>query len=197
MGRTTDVRVRSGTPEGAGDGEPGAGDGITGHEHDPELVARLRIAVARLARLLRQQSDAEVTPSQQSVLATVLRLGPIALGELAAVERVRPPSMTRIVGFLEEAGLLAREVDRSDRRVVRVHATDAGRAYAERTRNQRDAWLSQRLAALSPADQRDLVRATALLEKLVDPELLSSAPAVAGPPAGGHAGTIGARAGRS
>jgi DNA-binding MarR family transcriptional regulator len=196
MGRTTDVRVRSGTPEGAGDGEPGAGDGITGHEHDPELVARLRIAVARLARLLRQQSDAEVTPSQQSVLATVLRLGPIALGELAAVERVRPPSMTRIVGFLEEAGLLAREVDRSDRRVVRVRATDAGRAYAERTRNQRDAWLSQRLAALSPADQRDLVRATALLEKLVDPEL-SSAPAVAGPPAGGHAGTTGARAGRS
>jgi DNA-binding MarR family transcriptional regulator len=165
-----------------------------GPEVDPELVGRLRMAVARLARLLRQQTDGDVTPSQLSALATVLRLGPISLGELAAVERVRPPSMTRIVGALEEAGFLVREVDQSDRRVARVRASDAGRAFAERTRNQRDAWLAERLVALSPAERRDLARATALLEKLVEPPL----PHTPGPgaPPGRHADSVPSGEGR-
>jgi len=150
-----------------------------GDDLDPETVSRLRMAVARLARLLRQQADGDATPSQLSALATVTRLGPLTLGELAAVERVRPPSMTRIVGALEEAGLLVREVDPADRRVARVRVSDAGRAFAERTRNQRDAWLADRLARLRPSDRRDVARTVALLELLVDPE----AHGASGPPA--------------
>jgi DNA-binding MarR family transcriptional regulator len=149
---------------------PRAGAGGPDQRLDPDMVARLRMSVARLARLLRQQTDGDVSPSQLSALATVLRLGPITLGELAAIERVRPPSMTRIVCALEEAGLLVREADPADRRVARVRASAAGRAFAERTRNQRDAWLADRLAELRPADRRDLDRAVALLERLVDPD---------------------------
>jgi DNA-binding MarR family transcriptional regulator len=78
--------------------------------------------------------------------------------------------MTRIVVALEEAGLVIREVDPRDRRVARVRASEAGRAFAERSRNQRDAWLAERLAMLRPSELRDVVRAVAVLERLVEPE---------------------------
>src|SRR5881227_2139715 len=94
---------------------------------DTELASRLRLAVTRLARRLRQQAEGEATPSQLSALASVERLGPITLGELAAVERVQPPSMTRIVARLEESGYVTRVVDPTDRRVARAGITDAGR----------------------------------------------------------------------
>jgi DNA-binding MarR family transcriptional regulator len=149
----------------------GAGARDPGRELDPDLVGRLRMAVNRLARLLRQQTAGEITPSQLSALFTVLRTGPLTLGELAAVERVRPPSMTRIVVALEEAGLMVREVDPRDRRVARMRATDAGRAFGERTRNQRDAWLAERLELLRPSELRDVTRVIALLERLVEPGL--------------------------
>src|SRR5207248_11562840 len=93
---------------------------------DTDLAARLRLAITRLARRLRQQAEGEVTPSQLSALSSVERLGPVTLGELAAVERVQPPSMTRIVAGLEEAGLVARKVDERDRRIARVPTTVAG-----------------------------------------------------------------------
>ena len=75
---------------------------------DRELVVQLRLAVMRLARRLRQQTEGEITASQLSALSSVDRLGPLSLGALAAVERVRPPTLTRIVGRLEAAGLVVR-----------------------------------------------------------------------------------------
>ena len=72
---------------------------------DRELVIRLRLGVMRLARRLRQQTEGEITASQLSALSSVSRLGPLTLGALAAIERVRPPTMTRIVGHLEAAGV--------------------------------------------------------------------------------------------
>src|SRR6266511_843787 len=83
---------------------------------DRELVVQLRLAVMRLARRLRQQTEGEITASQLSALSSVSRLGPLTLGALAAVERVRPPTMTRIVGHLEAAGLLVRRPAPADRR---------------------------------------------------------------------------------
>jgi DNA-binding MarR family transcriptional regulator len=147
-----------------GDARPAGG------EPDRDVVSRLRMAVTRLARLLRQQADGDATPSQLAALATVTRLGPLTLGELAAIERVRPPSMTRIVGALEEAGLVVREGDPGDRRVARVRVSDAGLAFTQRTRNQRDAWLAERIAMLRPSERRDVARAVAVIERLIDPD---------------------------
>src|SRR5262245_13824088 len=138
-------------------------------EPDADVVSRLRMAVTRLSRLLRQQTDGDATPSQLAALATIIRLGPLTLGELAAIERVRPPSMTRIVGALEDAGLVVREVDSADRRIARVRVSDAGLAFTQRTRNQRDAWLAERIAMLRPSEQRDVARTVAVIERLIDP----------------------------
>ena len=74
--------------------------------------------------------------------------GPMTLGELSAAERVKPPTMTKIVACLEEQGLVSRTVDQSDRRVARVEATAAGLAFLEDSRQQKDAYLAQRLRSL-------------------------------------------------
>ena len=135
---------------------------------DHELVARLRLAVGRLARRLRQQTEGEISASQLSALASVDRLGPLTLGELAAVERVRPPTTTRVVANLEELGLVARRPDPADRRVARVETTPEGRAFLERSRTRRDAFLAQRMAALSPDELGLLEPAVAVLERLLE-----------------------------
>src|SRR5438270_9763706 len=137
---------------------------------DTDLAARLRLAVTRLARRLRQQTDAEVTPSQLSALSSVDRLGPVTLGELAAVERVQPPSMTRIVAGLEDAGLVVRKVDERDRRIARVQTTVAGRRFLDRSRGRKDAFLAARIRTLDAEDRAVLARAATLLEKLLESE---------------------------
>jgi DNA-binding MarR family transcriptional regulator len=135
---------------------------------ETELASRLRLSVTRLARRLRQQADGEITPSQLATLSSVDRLGPVTLGELAAVERVRPPSMTRIVCGLEEAGLVSRQVDERDRRIARVEATVAGRRFLERSRGRKDAYLSARIRTLDASDRAVLARAATLLETLLE-----------------------------
>jgi DNA-binding MarR family transcriptional regulator len=134
-----------------------------------ELAAQLRLAVARLSRRIRQQaaiSGEELTASTQGALASIERFGPITLGELAATEQVQPPSMTRIVGRLEDCGYVTRVVDAADRRVVRAVITDEGRALLERSRTRKDALLAQRVAELTDAERKLLRRALPLLERL-------------------------------
>jgi DNA-binding MarR family transcriptional regulator len=135
---------------------------------DTDLAARLRLAVTRLARRLRQQAEGEVTPSQLSALSSVGRLGPLTLGELAGVERVQPPSMTRIVAGLEEAGLVARTVDERDRRIARVQTTVAGQRFLERSRGRKNAYLAARIRTMNTEDRAVLARAAALLEHLLE-----------------------------
>jgi DNA-binding MarR family transcriptional regulator len=130
------------------------------------LPSQLRLAVMRLARRLRQQSVGDITQSQFSALATIERNGPLSLGDLAEIERVAPPSMTRIATHLEERGLVARTTDASDRRVARVEITASGRALLKATRTRRDAYLAARLRALSPDERDILARALPLLERL-------------------------------
>src|SRR5471032_3308558 len=105
---------------------------------ETELAARLRLAVMRLSRRLRQQVAGGVTSSQVSALATVERLGTPTLGELAASEQVQPPSMTKIVVGLEAAGLVARQEEEADRRIVRVKLTAEGRRTLARSRSLRN-----------------------------------------------------------
>jgi DNA-binding MarR family transcriptional regulator len=135
---------------------------------DTELVGRLRLAVARLSRQLRQQGASDITPSQFSALATIENHGPITLGALASHERVQPPTMTRVVAALEEAGLVAREIDPNDRRIARVQVTADGRRFIDRSRRKRNAWIAARLRELPAEDVADLERTVRLLEHLLE-----------------------------
>ena len=135
---------------------------------DAELASRLRLAVTRLHRRLRQQSAGGLTPSQASALASVELLGLPTLGALAVRESVQPPSMTRIVGGLEELGFVAREADPADRRVARVRVTASGHDVLRRGRSLRDAYLARQLHLLGPDEREELGPLTDLLEHLVD-----------------------------
>ena len=130
------------------------------------LPSQLRLAVMRLARRLRQESVGDITQSQLSALSIVDRRGPLSLGELADIERVAPPSMTRIAARLEEQGWVVRTVDATDRRVAHLAVTDAGRALLKETRTRRDAYLATRLRGLSAEDREIIERALPLLERL-------------------------------
>ncbi|HVC69854.1 MAG TPA: MarR family transcriptional regulator [Acidimicrobiales bacterium] len=149
--------------------DPVPASGVVGElDSDLELAARLRLAVLRLSRRLRQQIAGGVTSAQLSALATVERLGSPTFGELAASERVRPPSMTRIVVGLEGAGLVRRQVDPLDRRVARVTLTAGGRRLVQRSRSLRTAYLARRLRRLSASERASLAELVPLLELLLE-----------------------------
>jgi DNA-binding MarR family transcriptional regulator len=135
---------------------------------DAEIAARLRLAVTRLSRRLRQQVAGGLTSSQVSALATVERLGAPTLGELAAFEQVQPPSMTKMVVGLEGAGLVMRREDDSDGRIVRVVLTPEGRRTVQRSRSLRNAYLARRLRVLSEDERARLDELVELLEHLVE-----------------------------
>lgn len=125
-----------------------------------QLADELRPAVLKLGRRLRQERDetVELTASQSSVLGVLLRRGRLSMGELAAEEKVRPPTVTRLVNTLEGRDLVRRTPSSSDGRQSLVELTDAGRALLEANRQRRTEWLADRLHELDPAD-RDALRA--------------------------------------
>ena len=133
---------------------------------DEELVGRLRISVARLARLLRQQDQSGLTPTTTATLITIARDGPITLGELATVEQVAPPTITKSVSRLEEAGFVERIPDPADKRVCRVVLTAAGQRQLDENRLRRTVWLTERLDQLPADEQRRLEDVVELLEHL-------------------------------
>jgi DNA-binding MarR family transcriptional regulator len=130
------------------------------------LPAQLRLGIMRLSRRLRQETPGQITPSMQSALSMLDRHGPLTLGELAGLERVAPPSMTRIAGRLEEAGLVVRSVDASDRRVARVAVSPEGSKLLKEVRGRRDAYLATRLRSFTTEERAVLARALPLLERL-------------------------------
>jgi DNA-binding MarR family transcriptional regulator len=132
-----------------------------------ELSSTLRIAVMRLARRLRQEkSDNETTLTQLSALATLERHGPLTLGDLAAHERVQPPSMSRVVAALVERGLATRTPHPTDGRQQLVAVSDHGHEMLDQQRRRREAWLSHRLAGLTAHERKTLAEAAAILERL-------------------------------
>ena len=132
-----------------------------------DVAGRLRMTAFRLTRLLRQQDAEGLAPTLSAALATIVRDGPLTLGELAAREHVAPPSITKAVEKLVAVGLATRAPDETDRRVVRVRATAAGRRQVAQNRSRRTAWLAGRLTDLSPADLAKLDAATDVLERLI------------------------------
>ncbi|RIK06083.1 MAG: MarR family transcriptional regulator [Acidobacteria bacterium] len=131
-------------------------------------AARLRLAVGRLARRLRQEAEIDVTPSQLSALATLDRGGAMTIGELATVECIRPPTMTRIVAALEESELVKRSADPDDGRACRVSITDKGIAAVKRIRDARSAFLAARLGALDANEVASIRAALPALERLLE-----------------------------
>ena len=134
---------------------------------DGELASALRLSVMRLARRMRtERADISLTLSQLAALATLERSGPLTPRELAAAERVRPPSMTRLVASLEAAGLVTRTAHPSDGRQVVLDASPAGVALVGEDRRRRQAWLARQLVDLDAEERAVLVRAAGLLDRL-------------------------------
>jgi DNA-binding MarR family transcriptional regulator len=135
---------------------------------DAELATQLRFALARSARRLRQEAGTGLSPSLTAALATVERCGPLTPSELADAERVRRPTVTRMLGHLADAGLISRTPDPADGRSTLVAITPAGAALLAEGRTRKDAFLSERLDGLSSADRETLARAAAILEGLLE-----------------------------
>jgi len=137
-------------------------------EDEVEQAARLRVSIARLARQLRQRTMGGLTPSQLSCLTSVERMEPVRLADLAAREAVAPPTLTRIVAVLVEIGMVERQADPDDARAALITTTEAGRRSLQRVREERTAFLVDRLHALPAEDRRRLASLVDLLEQLAE-----------------------------
>ncbi|MEV0057853.1 MarR family transcriptional regulator [Saccharopolyspora shandongensis] len=136
-------------------------------ERERTLASRLRLAVVRLNRRLRAQStDSKITLSQLSALSCLHKAGALTPGELAAREGVQPPSMTRVIAALEDAGLVARRAHPTDGRQAIVELTEAGQARIDEEVSIRERWLDQQLADLSEEDRRVLCQAAEIIDRL-------------------------------
>ncbi|GAB5077994.1 MarR family winged helix-turn-helix transcriptional regulator [Arthrobacter sp. AD-310] len=131
------------------------------------LAIDLRTAVMRTSRRLRVEATGEViTPGQYTVLAVLNSHGPSTLRALAESEHVQAPSMTRIVNALADQGFVTRSAHPDDGRQVRIDITDAGRDVLAEAREQRTAWLAQRVALLSEEDREILSRAARIMQEM-------------------------------
>jgi DNA-binding MarR family transcriptional regulator len=133
-----------------------------------DLAVRLRLAITRTSRRLRQEAGQGLSPSLTSALATVDTHGPLTPSELAARERVQRPTATRLVARLEELGVLQRAADPQDRRSSLLSVTPEGHALMEELRGRKTAYLAHRLEGLDPEEQATLDRAAAILERLLE-----------------------------
>ena len=138
-------------------------------DSDARLAADLSLAVMRLARQLRfRNAQSPVSLSQLSALTTLSNEGAMTPGALAIRERVRPPSMTRVIASLSEMGLVDRSPHPVDGRQVLVSVSESGAELVKENRRARQEWLAKRLATLDN-DQRDTLRSAAdLMLALID-----------------------------
>jgi DNA-binding MarR family transcriptional regulator len=133
-----------------------------------DLAVRLRLAITRTSRRLRQEAGQGLSPSLTSALASVDTHGPLTPSELAKRERVQRPTATRLVARLEELGVLQRAADPQDRRSSLLSVTPEGHALMEELRSRKTAYLAHRLERLDTEEQATLDRAAAILERLLE-----------------------------
>lgn len=141
-----------------------------------DTVARLHAALGRSARLLRESATGGLTPTQLAVLGALLREGPRQLTELASAERINPTLLSRVVGRLEDDGLVRRTPQEQDRRAYLVSITDRGKALTEGIRHDRCRALAAQVAKLTPTETAALFAAVPALESLAA-ELSAETPA--------------------
>ncbi|HEV7563090.1 MAG TPA: MarR family transcriptional regulator [Solirubrobacterales bacterium] len=134
-----------------------------------DAAAQLRMAIVRTARRLRQEAAAEtngLTPTSTAALATIERHGPLTPSELAGIERVKRPTMTRTLGCLEREGLVDRTPDPADGRSSLVTINSAGRERLRRLRGRKNAYLARRMRDLSSEEIETLERAAGILDRM-------------------------------
>lgn len=136
---------------------------------DPgEQAARLRLAITRTARRLRQSAGSELGPSALASLASIERLGPLTPSGLAEAEGVSRPTATRIISRLEEEGMAVRTPDPDDGRCSLISISGEGRTLLRRLRERKTAYLAKRLRELPADDVETLGRAAQILERMLE-----------------------------
>ncbi len=146
---------------------------VTGNAPLTDTAAKLRMAIVRTARRLRQEAATEtsgLTPTSVAALATVERHGPLTPSELAHIERVKRPTVTRTLGCLEREGLVDRTPDPADGRSSLVAINAAGRERLRRLRGRKNAYLARRMRGLSAAEVATLERAVEILDRIREGE---------------------------
>ena len=133
-----------------------------------DLATRLRLAVVRANRRLRQEAGGELSPTLLAALGTIARHGPLTPSELATRERIQRPTATRLLARLEAPGLVTRTPDPQDGRSSLVAITPEGHALIAELRHRKDAYLARRLRTLSAEDRATLRRAADVLERLLE-----------------------------
>jgi len=126
-----------------------------------------------MARRLRQEAAGEasgLTPTSTSALASIDRFGPLTPSELAEIERVKRPTMTRTLGCLEREGLVERTRDPADGRSSLIAVNAAGRERLRRLRGRKNAYLARGMRELDPEDVRTLERAVEILDRIREGE---------------------------
>jgi DNA-binding MarR family transcriptional regulator len=134
----------------------------------PELASRLRLAITRTARRLRQEANAGLSPSLTSLLATIEHHGPLTPSRLAELERIQRPTATRLIARLEVDGLVERSADPRDARSRLIEVTRPGAKKLAAIRTRKNAYLARRLKRLSPQELQTLEEAALILERMLD-----------------------------
>jgi len=131
-------------------------------------AARVRLAVTRTARRLRQEAGSDLGPSSTSALAVIESRGPLTPSKLATIERIKRPTATRIVARLEQGGLIDRAPDPEDGRSALLSVTADGRDLIRKLRSRKTAFLARRMRELPDADVAALERAATVLEQMLE-----------------------------
>lgn len=139
-------------------------------ETTTETAARLRRSITRLNRRLRYSALGGISPAQASLLAVINNLKNPSLGELALAEQIQPPSVTRLVRTMEQAGLITSSHDQEDRRCTRVQLTALGRRELAAIRQRKTEFLEKKLLSLTTKDQLKAHELAAFLEALLEDE---------------------------
>src|SRR5262245_9005548 len=138
-----------------------------------DSAARLRMGIVRTARRLRQEAGSEtsgLTPTSTAALATIERHGPLTPSELAELERVKRPTVTRTLGCLDREGLIERTPDPADGRSTLISVNAAGRERLRRLRGRKNVYLARRMRDMPEADVETLERAAEILERMLEDE---------------------------
>ena len=140
-----------------------------------ERAVHLRTAIVRMARRLRQEAATEtthLTPTSVAALATIERHGPITPSEVAEIERVKRPTITRTLACLEREGLVDRTPDPADGRSALVSINTPGRERLRRVRSRKNAYLARRMRDLTAEEVETLERAAEILDRMREGERL-------------------------
>jgi DNA-binding MarR family transcriptional regulator len=133
-----------------------------------QQAARIRLAITRVARRMRQQANADLGPASLSALATIERHGPLTPSELARIERIKRPTATRLLAGLTEKELVSRAPDPTDKRCSIVSITSQGKATLKRVRGRKNAYLARRMKELPDDEVAALERAAEILERVLE-----------------------------